>query len=298
MQGRQVFWRSFWAPRAVVRSFLPAAVFAAVVLSVWAVPQGRAGEWRRRSGQNAYAAQRNRLIGQIRTQVDSARKVLATAQSKTKMSEADLKSAREKLDEARSAIDKAEQEHREAGGSLRRIESEILAAQGPDSELGKARAKVDALRAALDRELHRVVKLPEHPAAPSEVDVARDMILLGDADREALRTDRPFQEASARLEEAKREYSRIRTRLLESSPDWVAAAKTAQEARQKESQARKDAAAAAGPSRAANRELRTQKQLATEAQAVVAQGEAALRRLGVKDVGAKGKGTSSSGKKK
>jgi len=196
VHGGQVFRIAFRPSGAVVRSFLPAAVLAVVVLSVWAVPQGRAGEWRRRAGQGAYAAQRNRLIREIRTQVDSARKVLDTAQSKTKMSEADLKSARERLDEA------------------------------------------------------------------------------------------------------KREYSRIRIRLLESSPDWVAAAKTAQEALQKESRARKDAASAAGPSRAASRELRTQKDLAAQAQAVVAQGEAALRRLGVKDVGAKGKGTSSSGKEK
>jgi chromosome segregation ATPase len=225
------------------------------------------------------------MIQTIENQVAVARQVLAAAESQAAMSEKELSVVRERITAARSEIEAAGSEEHKAREELREVESGILSDQGPESPLGKAQAAIDEAQQTLDRELHRVVSLPEHAVKLTAADRSADARLLSASDRETLRNDSQYQSALGRLEGAKRNYAQLREDLLKRNPEWVAASKAVAEAHRKESKLKQDSNSGVLPAMPAKRSLRTSQEVAAAARATIAQGEAMLRQLGVKNVG-------------
>lgn len=253
-------------------------------VSTEALARGR-GHHRGRSSAAAAAARKKQMIQTIQNQVAIARQVLAAAESQAAMSEKELSAARERITAARSEIEAAGSEERNAREELREIESSILGDQGPESPLGKAQAAIDEAQQAIDRELHRVVSLPEHALKLTAADRAADARLLSASDKETLRNDGQYQSALNGLEGAKRDFARIREDLLKRNPEWVAASKAVAEAHRKETRLKQDSNSGALPAMSTKRNLRTSQDVAAAARATIAQGEAMLRQLGVKSVG-------------
>lgn len=253
-------------------------------VSTEALARGRSHH-RGRSSAAAAAARKKQMIQSIQNQVAVARQVLAAAESQTAMSEQELGAVRERLVAARSEIEAAGSEERKAREELREIESSILSDQGPESPSGKAQAAVDEAQQALDRQLHRLVSLPEHAAELTAADRSADARLLSASDRGTVRNDAQYQSALGRLTSAKRDFAQIRDDLLKRTPEWIAASKAVAEAHQKESKLKQDGNTGAIRSMPAKRNLRTAQDVAAAARATVVQGEAMLRQLGVKNVG-------------
>lgn len=239
----------------------------------------------RSSGAAAAAAKKKQAIQTIQNQVAVARKVLTTAESQATMSGEQLNAVRDRLTAARSKMEAANSEERQAREALRRIEAKIISEQGPESSLGKAQASIDEAQQALDRELHRLVSLPEHEAEATAADRSADARLLSAKDKHTLRNDAQYQSVLGRLESAKRKHAEIRKDLLERSPEWLAASQTVAETHVKENKLEQDANRSAVPAASAKRTLRTSQEVAAAARATIAQGEAMLRQLGVKNVG-------------
>ena len=129
------------------------------------------------------------------------------------------------------------------------------------------------------------MSLPEHEAELTAADRAADTRALSVKDKQTLRSDPQHQSAQGKLESAKRRCAQIRKDLLEGSPEWLAASHTVAEAHVKENKLEQDSNRSAVPAVSAKRSLRTSHEVAAAARATIAQGEAMLRQLGVKNAG-------------
>ena len=271
--------------RRVVPAVITLAAFVvANVVSSEAMARGRSHN-RGRSSAAAAAARKKQTIQTIQNQVATARQVLAAAESQAAMSEKELSVVRERIAAARSEIEAAGSAEREAIAELRELESDIVEAQGADSPLGKAQAAIDDAQVSLDWELHRVLSLPGHTGTPTAADRSAEARSLSATQRDALRKDVEYQLALERVASAKRNLAQIREDVFKRNPEWVAASKAVTEAHKKESKAKQDGSIGAIRSMPAKRDLRTSQDVAAAARATIAQGEAMLRQLGVKNAG-------------
>jgi len=161
----------------------------------------------------------------------------------------------------------------------------LLDAVEPDSELGRAEKAVEKAHEALDHERHRIVTLPGHDGKLTAADQEADRQALSEADRNALRGDAQYQQAMRELGTMKQQHSRLRADYLKQDSEWVAAEKAHRDAKRGEAQAAKQVSTAIKKAAPARRQLRSAEQVAAAARAAIAQGEARLRQLGVKNVG-------------
>ncbi len=213
--------------------------------------------------------------------IAAAEEVLESAVSSQEMSEQELEADHERIVEARAAIDGGVAQQIESNKTMREIEARLLAEQGSDSEVVRAQAKVEAARAAIDREVHRVLSLPPHDGTPTSAECAHEIAMLSPDQKERLDGDASFSEAIAKLRAAVQEVARVRQALFETDPDWVAARDKAVKAKQAQTQGNRDLDKVTGVGRLSlNLELHGAQELAAEARAVIAAGRAAIRSLG------------------
>ncbi len=225
--------------------------------------------------------QRQTAINSIRAQIAVAEEVLESAVSRQEMSERKLQAAQQRIVEARTAIDGAVAQQVESNEAMREIEDRFVAEQGSGSEFMQAQAKVDATRAAIDREVHRVLSLPPHAGTPTSAAYAHEIAMLSPDQKEKLDKDGLFVEATAKLKAAVHEMARVRQASFEKAPDWVAARNKALQAEQAQTQADRDLDKVTGVGQLSPKlELHGAQNLAAQARAVIAAGRAALRSLG------------------
>jgi chromosome segregation ATPase len=236
-----------------------AAVFlSALLLGDMAAAGKPKGHSKGKSGQSS--AQKQKTIDQIKAQIASAKQVLATAEAKGQMSSAQVEEARKKLSDARAALDEAKDDERAAAETLNDIETDLIDSQEPDSKVGKAKAKLEEARAAYEKARAGGVS-PNNP----------DYVTAKDA-----------------LNAAKQEFDKAKAELFESDDDWVAAKETLREEQADRAEAKKQSDSARG-SAGSLKEMRNASQVAAAARAIISQGEAKLRALGVKNSGSKPK---------
>jgi hypothetical protein len=225
--------------------------------------------------------QRQAAIYSIRAQVAVAEEVLQSAVSRQEMLESELRSAQQRISSARATIDGAVAQQSENNRAMRGIEAELIAKQESDSELVQAQADVDAMRAALDGEVHRVLSLPPHEDAPGSADYAHEIAMLSPGQKEKLDADGPFRAAAEKLRAAVQKVGRARQALFEKDPDWVAARDKAAKARQEQTQADRDLGKVTGVAKLGRKlDLYDVQNLAAQAREIIAAGRAALRSLG------------------
>jgi len=111
-----------------------------------------------------------------------------------------LQASRARIQNAAAAVEAAKQDAAAATALLRRLEAEIEAAQGPDSEFAKAHMDLKDAQKAYDAARARVYKSPEYLAkykrALGSPDKAK---LLPQVRREAEGSDPEYEKAKSRL---------------------------------------------------------------------------------------------------
>ncbi len=223
--------------------------------------------------------QRQAIISGIRAQIAAAEEVLESAVSRQEVAEKELQAAHERMVKAREAIDSAVAEQVESNKTMREIEDRVIAAQGSGSVVVQAQARVDAMRAALDQEVHRVLALPPYAGTPTGADYAHELAMLSPAQKEELGRDDQFIEATRKLKTAVQEATRARQALFEKDPEWVAARDKAVKAKQDQAKADRELGKVTGVGQLSPKvQLHGAQGLAEQARAVIAAGRAALRR--------------------
>jgi chromosome segregation ATPase len=229
----------------------------------------------------AAAARKRQMTLAIQQQVAEARQVLATAETRAALSQAQVNQAVEKLSSIRTALEAARADDREAEKTLRAVEAEILAEQGPHSEFARAQTALEETQRALHRQLHGSVALPDDAQLPSEPARLADSLKLTEAQRQALQNDAGYQQAYQGLKEAARNLERVRQALLQQDADWIAARQDCRDAEQRARESEQQAGTAGLGSLGSKLTARNAQQVAAAARTIIAQGESQLRGLGV-----------------
>ena len=253
------------------------AIFGLTLLLCLPAPAGNKRRGTHRSTK-AVAAERKKTIQTIEQQIRDARKVLADAESQATLSEQQLQGLRHAIEAARKAMEPAETDKDNPADVFEGIEAEILEAQGPKSEIGRAKAAFDAAREAVHREYRRVLS---RPAEDDEDAPPQAATRMSKEEMEKLKQDDGYQSAIQKLKTAKQEYAILHKEVIEQCPQWTDAMEAARERQQDQSKAKQTTAAGTGQRLAAKRSLRTAKENAADARAVIAEGEARLREMGV-----------------
>jgi hypothetical protein len=228
------------------------------------------------------AARRQYAIAVIESQIAYAQEVLDEAVSSGEQAQSKLDGYQARIAAARSAIGDAMAEQSADNKSMHEIEAQMVSEQGPDSELGKAQAKVDEIRLLLDKEAHRVLSLPQHSSQPKAAECAHELAILSPDQKDQLKSDAQFRAAEEELKAAIQEVVRVRRKLFETNKDWVAARDAATQAQHERAQADNELGKYTGPVQLGPKsQLHTAEALASQAREIIAAGRAALRSLGV-----------------
>jgi DNA repair exonuclease SbcCD ATPase subunit len=225
-------------------------------------------------------AERRQLIQEIKSQIATARSVLAQVESKGGLAAGQLEAARKKIAAAREALEAADAEETAAARAVRDIENDLIEAEGDDSEIARAKAAWEAAAKQYNELL-----FGRSEAQPADSEGASTAASSAESPSASTASGAPTDDviaaAKQKLLDAKREYERLKTALREKDPQWVSDMETLREERKN----RAEAAAKAGPNLSmlrSSRDLRSAKSIAAAARAVIAQGEARLRQLGVR----------------
>jgi hypothetical protein len=234
-----------------------AALLAALALSDTAFARKRRHRGHKSSAAAA-AARKKQAVRSIRAQIAAAQQALAAAESAGGVAHVQLEEMRTRVSRAREAMAQAVDEEREARQDLQDLEEEILEGQSPESEFGRAQARLAVAR-----------RVAEEIRAPYRGNWA------------GLNTDGNYLAGVEELRAAKREYDRTRAALLSKNPDWQYAS---QELREMLAQHREERKGGGGSlsMMTASRNLRSAQEIAAAARQVIATGEARLRQLGEK----------------
>jgi hypothetical protein len=204
--------------------------------------------------------------------------------------ETELKEAQQQIASVRKTIEGAAATQVKSNKTMREIESQLTAKQGPGSELGEAQSKVDAMRALVARELRRALSLPQHAGTPTAADYAHEIASLTPAQKEKLDKDSRFVQEAGRLEAAVHELVRARQSVCEKDPAYVAARTAAHQGEREHFNLDREMGKVAGAGQVGHaRELREVEKLAERARMTIAVGRTALRHLGASTAVAKSK---------
>ena len=214
------------------------------------------------------AYQQQMAIQSIRAQIEAAEGVLQDAVSQAEIRKSEREAAQQRITEARAAIDRTAAEQLAINQALRAIEAKLLAEQESDSEVARAEARLKEMEVALDREMHRVLSLPEHATTPTAADYAREFSMLLPHQKAKLHQDPLAHRAIENLKAVAEDAVRARKALFEKDPAWSAAKDAALKARREHAQANRDLS-----------EIESAESLAAQARKTIAAGKAALRSL-------------------
>jgi hypothetical protein len=139
---------------------------------------------------------------------------------------------------AYNVVEAAKSEAESAAQRLRQIEAQLTTSQGPDSEyaaalkdLREAEKWQAEVRARVYESATYQAKYREALRSPNKA------TLLPKVRREAEKADPDFDRAAIRLQVMKTRYEQARTALFKNDPEYVAASKTAMEAKKRQAEA-------------------------------------------------------------
>ncbi len=228
-----------------------------------------------------YGVQRQMAIASIAGQIAAAQEVLDSAVSSQESLEKDRQAATERIKNARDTIQSALDQQTSSTKTMRDIEDRLTKQQGPNSELRQAQAKVDASRAEIDAQAHRVLGLPAHAGTPTAAEYAHEIAMLTPAQKEQLDQDVRFREAMEKLKAAAHDVAQVQKALFEKDPEWVEARDAALKAKQEQTAADRQLGKDTGVAQLGKKvDMEAAQDLAAQAREVIAAGRAALRSLG------------------
>jgi hypothetical protein len=179
---------------------------------------------------------------------------------------------------AYNAVEAAKAEAEEAGQRLRQIEAQLTTSQGPDSDyaaalkdLREAEKWQAEVRARVYNSAEYQAKYREAMRSPNKA------TLLPKIRREAEKADPEFAQSAVRLQVMKTRYEQARTALFQNDPEYVAASKTAMEAKKRQAEAQKHFKAAMVSKGITSANLSKAARDSAAAQAAIAKGQAAIK---------------------
>lgn len=238
------------------------------------------GRSRGRSSAAAAAAMKQRTISQLQQQVAAAHQILAQANAKGSVSQQQVDAATSQLSQIHQSSVDAHAHLVEARKALHEIEKEILGEQKNNSEYAVAEKAVEEVKGELNRMVHSHAKLQQEDGRSGESQRFLELTQMATKDRHVLEADATFQRAKTQVERAAKIAIGIKHKLFEADPQWVEATNDVADAEKEARDASRHASTVGVGSLGDRQDLRNAQQLASTAQAIIAQGEARLRALG------------------
>jgi hypothetical protein len=249
-------------------------------------------EAQQRRGMNG--AQQQQMLRQ--QQITMAQQLLAQGQMALAAADADIAKYQGEISEAtgniegaKKTMDEAKTSTSESRKSLKTIEADILAAQEPTSEYGRASA---AFLKAQDE-----MKTAKESAVGNDAFAAQKAAVLKDGgpvkaasfERETLANNPAYQQALDKAKAAKITADHIKNDLFKANADWSAATAAAREAAAEEAKAKSQATKGAVKKAPATKNLHEAEASAETARAMIAQATAVLQQFNAMPKQAAGK---------
>ena len=229
------------------------------------------------------AALRQQEITQLQNQLDEAKKALDSVTAQGTLTESQIETARQSALAARKAMQDTAQESKAINAKIRKIEEAILEAQASDSGYEKALDAIDVARQGLNDEMYRVLGLPAPPSEETESTRLSRLARLTAEQRSQLSQSPDYTEKKQALQAAMKELSRVKNELFQASDEWKKAHEEHHRIGQELDKDKRAIRGAASDGSEARSELRTAAQIAASARATIAQAQARLHNLGVKE---------------
>lgn len=172
------------------------------------------------------AAQKKQTVQELKAELQAAQTTFSQAESALATSSASLQTAKSQLDSARERYDAGEKEAHEAGKAQKSLEEKLIASQSPDSPVGKIQSQLVAAQLDLDKEIHRVLSLPDHPAGVTEADRAAERLKFSESQKSRLKGDAGFVSATAKVDALHEQLKDAHKTLFESDAGWKEAHET------------------------------------------------------------------------
>jgi DNA repair exonuclease SbcCD ATPase subunit len=259
-------------------AFLTLVVAIANFASNEAQARGRG----RSSGANA-AAQKAAMIKAALAQVAAGKQVLAAAESQASDAESRLSEANNILQGARGALDTARSDARKSSEQLSSIEDGIITGAGSESEIYLARENLQSAKEKLNTALKDALGSDAYQAKVAAAESSPEKVkVLSELRKTTLEDDKAYQDALENLAKAKAKFSRLHAEIVETNSEYKAAAAALHEAHQESSKADHEAHRGGGQKLPAVRNLKAANNVAANARAAIAEGEAMLKQLGYK----------------
>jgi hypothetical protein len=192
-----------------------------------------------------------------------------------------VQTAKSKLEAAREQVASSEKEETAANKKMHEIEDQVLAAQTPDSEYGKAHAQLEAAQLNLDETVHRLLSLPPHAGPTTEQERATERLHLTADQKARLKDSADYAKANEQVHTASAHLADGRKNVLNRDSNWTAAFAARHSASENTKTLEGNAKAASQELAASQKQLGAANQVALAAKQTIAETESILLQLGL-----------------
>ncbi len=227
-------------------------------------------------------AQKRQLISTLQMQLASANQLLASAESKSSMSQSSAFDSMTKLNLIRKEMESASAEAHDAFKELQMVEADILESQSDHSEFAEATKKVNEAKSNLHQVFHELAQTPVEKRDATDDSLFLEMSRLPESQQTELKNNANFRFAKEQLAAAEQQVVDIRKKLFDGSKEWRNAKRTLDSARVESHSEATKAKSATVNAKHQNQESNQLKNVVENAKLVIAQCETRLRQLGVK----------------
>jgi uncharacterized protein YciI len=233
-------------------------------------------------GNYASAAYRQRMIQFAQAQLGAARRAQGLAQVQMKQSQSQVDADNARIRGAKTSLGTAKTDEHDSHLALEEIQTQLIDAAGPTSEIGKAQAALLAAEAEFESAAKRVLGSDDYKAQSAAVsDHSERLKRLPEIREAAFRHDDEYQNKLARLKIERAKFGQLRTEMVRNSSEWTEMSQAVRDALKEQHHAETEAINGGFAKMSAKYRLRDAQQVYAAATSAANQSEAILRRLGV-----------------
>lgn len=195
-----------------------AAPVSAQQINVYATMRSLANRY-----EKAQAEEREQIVEMCRQQLAAAETAIESSQTQRKSLMSELETARSQVDSARKQETAAKKRLQSARAELQETETAICDRQAADSEYARAQKELTQARDDLDQVILATLGLPPRKTPVEERDRQTERARFTSAQKAKLRASTGYAAANERVSAASSRFSRLKTDLLASDPDYKSA---------------------------------------------------------------------------
>jgi len=174
------------------------------------------------------AKQKQQAVQTLQAELAAAQTLLSKAEAELSTVGPALQAAKSQLETAKEREAAKQKESHEAAQKHHELEETLLAAQGPETPVGKAQNELTSAQLMLDQVIHSILSLPAHPAGVTESDLANERLNLKAEQKDRLKRDSTYQQAVEKVEALKSHVNEQRKKLFEQDSGWKESHETRQ----------------------------------------------------------------------